>query len=344
MKQFFLLLAATVSTTIALAQNEAPYINKSLANEGINKVIAETSGGNILVNGVSAEPHLELYLRSSNGRNSLSQGELEQKFKEDYDLTLTTANHTLTVICKPKGGLLKNNWNSRVSVSFKIYVPVSSATNVKTSGGNVDMAHLSGVQEFRTSGGNLHIDDLKGNIKGVTSGGNVHVINCSNDIDLRTSGGNIEARNNDGKISLHTSGGNVTLSDLKGNVDATTSGGNVTGTTISGELLASTSGGNVTLQGLACSLDASTSGGHLSVSIKELGSYVKLANSGGNVNLTLPANKGIDIHIKSDKISLVTPVAFTGTNEDGRMEGKFNGGGVPVTVRAGGSRVSLTMK
>jgi DUF4097 and DUF4098 domain-containing protein YvlB len=344
MKQFLFLLTATALATTALAQNEAPYINKSLASAGITKVVAETSGGNILVNGVSSDTRVEVYLRSSNGRNSLSPAELEQKFKDDYDLTLTTTDHTLTVICKSRGGLLRNNWNSRVSVSFKIYVPVSTATKVITSGGNVDMAHLSGVQDFRTSGGNLHIDDLKGSIKGVTSGGNVHVFNCSNDIDLRTSGGNIEARNNDGKIALHTSGGNVTLSDLKGNVDATTSGGNVNGTTISGQLIASTSGGNVNLQDLACTLDASTSGGHLSVSIKELGSYVKLANSGGNVNLILPGNKGIDIHIKSDKISLTTPVAFTGTNEDGRMEGTFNGGGVPVTVRAGGSRVSLTIK
>jgi DUF4097 and DUF4098 domain-containing protein YvlB len=341
MKQLLFLLAATVTTTVALAQDNSMLLTrKSLTDAGITRVITETSGGNIVVNGVTADARVEVYVRASNSRNSLSQAELEKKFNEEYELTLTTTDHTLTAIAKRRSHFGNNRNN--VSVSFKIYVPVSVTTKVSTSGGNIDMAHLSGVQDFSTSGGNLRIDELKGKITGRTSGGNIHAFNCSNEITLTTSGGNIEAKNNEGKIDLNTSGGNVTLEGLKGTIDASTSGGNVQGANVTGELAASTSGGNVTLQDMSCSLSATTSGGHISVSMKALGSYVKLSNSGGNIALIMPANKGFNIKVRSDKINLTTPVAFVGQNEDGRMDGTINGGGIPVTIS--GDRVSLTVK
>lgn len=346
MKSIFLLLLTSLSIA-AHAQNDKdiPYLTKSLSSAGIEKILAETSGGNITVNGVAAaETKIEVYIRGNNGRNNLSKEDIEKKLAEDYELTVTTTDHQLTAIAKPKQQN-RRNWNSTLSISFRIYAPVNVSTHITTSGGNIGLTHLTGTQDFTTSGGNLRIDDLNGKIKGVTSGGNIHVANSGNDITLTTSGGNIEAKSNEGKLNLTTSGGNVTLEELKGDIEATTSGGNVRGSNVSGQLEAVTSGGNVTLQDMSCSLTASTSGGHISVSMKELGAYVKLSNSGGNIDLQIPGNKGVNLKITGDKISMATAsVAFVGQTEKDHVEGTLNGGGIPVTVRGGGGRVSLTVK
>ncbi|AXY74888.1 hypothetical protein D3H65_13220 [Paraflavitalea soli] len=345
MKQIlFLLLAGSITYSVQ-AQNDAPYLTKSLKDAGIEQVLAETSGGNISITGdAAAEARIEVYVRPNNGRSQLSKEEIEKRISEDYEFSIGTADHKLTAIAKPKNRFGRFDWKKALSISFRIYVPRNVATNLTTSGGNLDLAHLSGTQDFRTSGGNLQIDDLTGKIKGVTSGGNIHLKDSKDDITLSTSGGNIDARNSSGKLKLTTSGGNVTLEELKGNIDATTSGGSVRGNVVTGELYAVTSGGNVTMSELSCSISASTSGGNITVSLKELGSFVKLSNSGGNINLDLPGNKGLDLRITGDKVKASSLSNFSGKIEDDSIDGKLNGGGIPVTVRGNGGRVSLSIK
>lgn len=344
MKQILSLFLIASFSGAATAQDETPFLTRSLTSEAIEQVQAETSGGNISVTGGTGEAKIEVYIWSNNGRKlQLSKEEIQKKLDEDYEFSITTANHKLTAIAKPKRSG-RWDWKKALAVSFKIFVPRNVATNLTTSGGNLHLAHLTGTQDFRTSGGNLHIDDLAGKIKGTTSGGNITLKDSRDDITLSTSGGNIDAASSNGKIKLTTSGGNVHLKELSGDIDATTSGGNVHANTISGELAAVTSGGNVTMDDLSCSLDASTSGGHIRVSIKELGSYVKLTNSGGNIDLEIPGNKGVDLKLLADKISLISPITFSGTKEDDRMEGTLNGGGIPVTVRGTSGRVSLTVR
>lgn len=345
MKQILTLLLASSFATFTQAQEEQPFLTKSLKDAAIEKVTAETSGGNITVTGNAGDLKIEVYVRSNNGRKTnLTKEEIQQKLDADYEFSVAASNHVLTAIAKPKKRNGRWDWNKALSVSFKIYVPRNVATNLTTSGGNLSLTHLSGTQDFRTSGGNLHLEDLAGKVNGATSGGNIHLSDSKDDITLTTSGGNVEARNCDGKIHLTTSGGNVTLEGLNGNIDATTSGGAVRGNAIKGDLSAVTSGGNVTLNDLAASVNASTSGGNMSVSIRELGSFVKLSNSGGNISLELPGNKGLDLRITGDKVKAGALSNFSGTVEDDSIDGKLNGGGIPVTVKGNSGRVTLTFK
>ena len=116
------------------------------------------------------------------------------------------------------------------------------------------------------------------------------------------------------------------------------------GSNISGELEAHTSGGNVRLENLACDVSASTSGGNVNVSITTPGKFVKLANSGGSISLTLPANKGYDLKISGDKIKTENFANFKGDIEEDEIEGALNGGGTAVTVRVSSGRVTVSMK
>lgn len=343
MKKFILPLLIICFYQSSIAQNDkVPFLTRSFANEPIKNVEATTSGGSITVTSVSAgQSKIEVLIQSSIGRElSLSKDEIQKKLDADYDLMISTANGKLSAIAKSKRNI---DWRNSLSISFKIYVPENISTELTTSGGSIHLAGLSGTQDFTTSGGSLHAENLKGNIKGRTSGGSIHVKDCSKEIDLTTSGGSIDADNCDGNIRLITSGGSLHLNNLNGTIEATTSGGSVHGQLIKGQLEAHTSGGNIDLQKLSCSLETSTSGGNIDVQIAELGKFVKISNSAGSIDVELP-NKGLDLKVKGSRIKTNNFSNFSGSVEDDEIDGKLNGGGVPVTIRASSGHVNLVLK
>jgi len=344
MKKYLLSFAIACSVFAAKAQKdgETPYMTKALAGQSVNSVEVETSGGGITVKGGSdADARVEVYVRGNNGR-SLNKEEIQQRLDEFYELTVTVENHK--VIAKAKNKKNIRDWSRSVSVSFTLYVPENVSTDLTTSGGGITLSHLNGTQKFETSGGGLHLDHLAGHTNGSTSGGGIHVSDSKDDIDLTTSGGGIEATNCSGNIKLETSGGGLHLHALTGVIHATTSGGGAEGSDIAGELSVHTSGSGIHLQNLSCSLDASTSGSSIDVEMASLGKYIKINNGGGNINLTIPQGKGVDLTLDANRIKTNELDNFRGSQEEGHMKGTLNGGGIPVTLDAGGGRINLTMK
>lgn len=342
MKKAFLLLLIASTVAIAKAQSEKePWMTKSLSAESIQSVKARTSGGSISVSGVNAsEAKIEVYIESNNNREPISKEEIRSRL-ENYDLDISVADHKLTAIAKSKDRDM--NWKRSLSISFKIYIPQNTSTNLATSGGSIHLDNLQGTEDFETSGGSLHVDKVGGKITGRTSGGSIHLANSKDQIDLETSGGSITAENSNGNMTLNTSGGSLNLTNLQGTIKAATSGGSVHGNDIKGELAAHTSGGSVILHDLACSVETSTSGGSMDVEIKELGKYVRVSNSGGNIALSMPGNKGVDLRVHADKIRIDALNNFSGTKSEGEIDGKMNGGGIPVTVKAGSGRVNMSL-
>ena len=345
MKKCFLIAIIALQAFSITAQNrhdDVPFLTKSFPSTSIKNVRVETTGGNISVTGDSkADARIEVYVRQNNNKgNDLSKNEIQKRLDEDYNLNISVDDGKLTATAKPKERNM--NWKKALSISFRVFTPVNVTTDLQTSGGNIDLSNVTGKQRFGTSGGNLRINNVSEDIKGRTSGGNIHVTNCKDEIDLQTSGGNIEANNCGGNINLETSGGSLKLSDLKGKIKAHTSGGNVGGEAISGELISHTSGGNIGLKRLSCSLETSTSGGNIDVSIKELGKYITINNSGGNIDLQMPGNKGVDLKLAANKIKTGTLTNFNGKSDDDEINGTLNGGGIPVSVRAGSGRINLS--
>ena len=343
MKKFFLLTLITALSFSVMAQNKEPYMTKSLSSESVKSTEVQTSGGSISVTGVNsaAETKVEVYISGNNGKNEISKEEIAQRL-EKYDLNVSVSNNRLTAIAKPKERNM--DWKKGLSISFKIFVLKNISTDLSTSGGSISLTNLTGDQRFTTSGGSLHIDNVGGKMDGRTSGGSIDLKNSRDDIDLTTSGGSIKASNCDGKMRLTTSGGSLNLEGLKGDIKASTSGGSVNGRNIGGELVTHTSGGSIHLYDLACSVEASTSGGGIDVEIKELGKYVKLSNSGGGIDLQLPKGKGVDLDLSGNRIKTDQLGNFDGKIEDDNLQGKLNGGGVPVRVRSSSGRINLAFK
>lgn len=345
MKKIVNLLLLVLLNAAVQAQTKAaddPFMTKSLSGESITEVYARTSGGNISVSGASAsEARIEVYVRPSNNRIAHSKEEIQQKLDDDYELTVSVANNKLTAVAEPKDSNM--NWKKALSISFKVFVSQQVSTDLKTSGGGIALANLSGSHNFSTSGGGLNLDGLSGTIRGRTSGGGITVRNTKDDIDLSTSGGGIRADNCSGNLVLRTSGGSINLSGLQGSINASTSGGPVHGRKIKGELVARTSGGSVELSDLACSVEAHTSGGNMDVAIIELGNYVTISNSGGNIRLELPGEKGIDLKLRANRIKIDALKNFSGQQDEHKITGKINGGGIPVDVHTSGG-ITMALK
>ncbi len=343
MKKYLLFfLIAVLQLSLNAQKSGKPFMTKSLSNESIKDVEVETSGGSISVSGVAVtEARVEVYITSNNNKE-LTNEEIQQRLNDKYNLDVSVANNKLTAIARQKEKI--NDWKKALNISFKVFVPKNVSTDLSTSGGSISLNNLSGQLKFSTSGGSLDLDNVSGNVDGRTSGGSIDLRNSKDDIELSTSGGSIDAKNCEGKLRLSTSGGSLDLKDLKGDIRATTSGGGIHGSDIEGELIAHTSGGSIHFNDLACSLETSTSGGNIAVSMKALGKYIKISNSAGNIDLTLPKDKGLDLDLSASKIKTDQLSNFNGKMDDDNVNGKLNGGGVPVRVDAGSGKISLSLR
>ncbi len=342
MRKYLLFAALFCCGTAVKAQTDKqPYLTKSLSGQSITSAKIDASGGSIGVTGVNGtEARLEVFVTPNNNEN-LSKEEIQKRLDEYYTLTVNVSGNQLIASAKLKKSNM--NWKKSVNVSFKAYLPVNVTTELETSGGSIALSNLEGTHSFRTSGGSIAIDRVKGKMKGKGSGGSIRIANSSNDIDLVTSGGSIQAETCTGNIKLKTSGGSLKLEDLDGTIEAETSGGSIDAENIKGDLVTGTSGGSIRLRNLTCSIDAETSGGGIDAEIIETTKTVKLRNSGGNINLQLPANKGYDLDLSANKIDMQLK-NFSGSVDEHSVEGQLNGGGTLVDVRSQGGKISVSFK
>lgn len=344
--QFILTLLGVATFSLTALANKPtddnkPYLVKTFSGN-INAVRAETSGGSLSIEGgTDMNAKVEMYVRGNNGNGNLDKEEIEERLKE-YDITIAQEGSTIVATAKRRNN--DRDWKRSLSIAFKFYTPRKVTTDLRTSGGSIHLASLTGEQKFRTSGGSLHVSDIQGNINGQTSGGSIHVDRCqagaSGELDLQTSGGSIEAKSSSGKMRLHTSGGSIRLTDLKGDVDAQTSGGSVHGEDIAGDIKAGTSGGSIRLANVAGSIDASTSAGGIDLSLTQLGQYVRLSTSAGSINVKMPLDKGLTLNLSGNRIKI--PLNnFSGNTDKDRIRGTLNGGGIPVTLSASSGSVNV---
>ncbi len=339
-KRLYLAIFALFVATGTYAQrnNDKPYFTKDFPENYLEAVKVQTSGGAISVEGDNKNGvKVEMYVRANNWNGSdASDEEIEERLKQ-YDITIRREGNMVVAIAKPKdnNGM---NWKKGLSIGFKVYTPRNFATDLRTSGGSIRLAALNGEQNFTTSGGSIDVNDLKGNIKGRTSGGSIEATNCSDNVDLVTSGGSIKAERMVGNVRLSTSGGSISLADLNGKITATTSGGGIRADGIQGDLDTRTSGGSIRMKNLAASVKASTSAGSIEADFDRLGDFVSLSTSAGSVRVNMPLNKGLDLDLRGNRVSIDLK-NFDGRMDKDRVQGSLNGGGIPVKLSASSGSV-----
>src|SRR5262245_23338637 len=232
----------------------------------------------------------------------------EVKFSQDGDTVQVHAemNEGWTRSWRDKGRNLQ--------VRFVISVPKKFNVDLKTSGGSIKVADLTGQARSQTSGGSLHFGQIEGPIFGRTSGGGINVAGCKGEVDVKTSGGSIHLGEVDGDTTAQTSGGSLTVKH------------------VSGKTVVKTSGGSIDVSEVKGSLEAITSGGSITANIAEQPSGdCRLQTSGGSIKVSLSDKVAVDVDAKTSGGGVRTelPVASVvqGEHKPNVLQGKINGGG-----------------
>jgi len=215
-----------------------------------------------------------------------------------------------------------------LQVSYVLTIPREFDVNLKTAGGNIKVAELTGKTQVRTSGGNLKLEKLTGPVSARTSGGKISVVGCR------------------GTVDLSTSGGRLNLGDIQGDLTAKTTGGSIHASKLVGKAVLKTSGGNVEATDLKGSIEAVTTGGSIDVSLLEQPSGdCSFKTSGGNVTVALGEKVAVDVdlHTSGGRVATVFPVTTVIHSEpkQHQIRGKVNGGGPLVTAHTSGGNVRL---
>jgi len=200
------------------------------------------------------------------------------------------------------------NWfGNGIRMKFEITVPSTFNTKIKSSGGDIKLAGITGDQRMKTSGGDVSVMDINGN------------------------------------LTISTSGGDVTTTNTKGTTDLSTSGGDVKSTDFEGDLRASTSGGDIILRGQDSKVYAHTSGGDVTLNYKGKNKGIDIGTSGGSITLRLPddfnasaklstSGGSISCNLKTTNISKITSSKF---------EADINNGGNRLVARTSGGDIEV---
>ncbi len=339
-KIFLLIWGLSYSGSLEAQTIQTPTFSKSLSNLGISSLNVETIGGDVNVTGVpDNEARLEVYAKSKSG--IVNKDEMTKMLNSQYTLAITTENKKLVISLTKR--TIEQAAHSTLSISFKIYVPVTVACDIHDTGGNISISNLAGSQNLVSSGADLRAENVIGTINGTTSGGNISISDCTTQMKLTTSGGSIIANRCHGNIDLNTSGGTISFSKLTGTISVGTSHGNIMGDDIEGELKAITSGGSISLSKLSCSVLAGTSGGNISAEVVDVKKNLRFVVGGGNINLELPKNIQASLDFTANKVFARNLDNFIGSKTSEKIKGSINNGTIEIFAQANNGSVNVKL-
>lgn len=301
----FLLTILLIASSPANAQDrEEPYRVEEFSTDTPAELFVRTAGGHITVEPSDDNTfRVEMFVQKNGSYYTPDDTELE-----DYDIDISQNSNSITAEAKRSDNRRWNFWNrNNFSISFTVYAPAETSSELRTSGGHITAKGLDGRQNIRTSGGHLKLMDLIGNVEARTSGGHITVSNFEGELSARTSGGHIDTDNANGVLDLRTSGGHITLKESSGSADARTSGGSITADMVS------------------------------------ISDFLELRTSGGSIDITVPGDTGYNLALRGNGVPS-TVQNFSGEISRNQINGEMNGGGPNISARTSGGRVSLSFR
>lgn len=235
---------------------QAKTINKefTVANGGLLKISTD-------VGAIDIETHAK--------ETVLVEVDISGKNEDDMVVSFKKSGDNVSI----KGGFDRSGFgfgNNHIRVTYKVTLPKIYNVDLDTSGGSIEIEHLTGEVDAHTSGGSISLEDMQG------------------DIDIKTSGGSLDLDNIIGKIRAHTSGGSIKVKlpqSPTGDSKITTSGGSITAylaSNVAVDLFAKTSGGRVSSE---IPVNGKTTKRSIEGTINGGGPELVLKTSGGSVRI-----------------------------------------------------------
>jgi DUF4097 and DUF4098 domain-containing protein YvlB len=240
-------------------------------------------------------------------------------FTQDGDSVRIEADNTGL---NPFKGLFNN-----LSVVYTVTIPSKFNVDLRTAGGNIDLADLDGMAKLQTTGGTLNLGAITGEVRARTAGGNIKIKGAKSNVDLQTTGGSLSIGNVEGNLTAKTAGGNIAIEGTKGSIDAKTTGGSIKIASAGGAVNARTSGGNVSAE-----LAEQASG------------ECTLKTTGGSIKLTLPEKVAADLEASTTGGRVNSDFDGEFNKQRTKLVAKINGGGPDMKLSTAGGNVDIRRK
>jgi DUF4097 and DUF4098 domain-containing protein YvlB len=314
------LLALVASTASALTEEN---FSQTLDGAPGGRLIVDVDFGTI---DVAAGPDDKISVVAHRKIDSDNDAQ-EKEYFASTPVNVSKDGNTVTIRARRKDKEKNMNWSGRCNMDarYTVHVPKSFNSELRTGGGTIMVAEITGTMSADTSGGKLKFTHLKGATGATTSGGSIELNGCEGPLKVDTSGGRIDATDGNGSLEARTSGGSIVVRNFSGDTKVETSGGRLSFENVNGKIFGRTSGGSISAK-----LKSPVPGD------------VNLETSAGSIDLMVPADAGLDIEAEASSGRVTSYLPFTGTRTDrDSMKGKINGGGKSVVLRSGAGSISI---
>jgi len=315
-----LLLALATTTASALSEEN---VNQTLDGAPGGRIIVDVDFGTIDVSSGSDDKVTVSVRRKIDSDNEAQ----EKEYLASAPVTVSKEGNTFTVRARRQNKNKDLNWSGRCAMDarYTVRVPKTFNSELRTGGGTIMVAELTGTMSADTSGGKLKFTNLKGPTGATTSGGSIELKGCDGPLKVDTSGGRIEATDGTGSLEARTSGGSIVVRNFGGDAKVETSGGRLAFENINGKIFGRTSGGSISAK-----LKSPVPGD------------VDLETSAGSIDVQVPPDAGLDIEAEASSGRVTSELPFTGTRTDrDSMKGKINGGGKSLVLRSGAGSITI---
>ncbi|HEY2615143.1 MAG TPA: DUF4097 family beta strand repeat-containing protein [Chthoniobacterales bacterium] len=315
-----LLLVIAASTAAALSEEN---VNQQLDGAPGGKLIVDVDFGTI---DVSAGADDKVDVAAHRKIDSVNEAQ-EKEYLAAAPVTVSKEGNTITIRARRQEKERNNNWlgRCRMDARYTVHVPRNFNSELRTGGGTILGAELTGTMSADTSGGKLRFTHLHGPTGATTSGGSIELNGCEGALKVDTSGGRIEAIDGSGSLEARTSGGSIVVRNFGGDTRVETSGGRLTFENINGKITGRSSGGSISAK-----LKSPVPGD------------VNLETSAGSIDVMVPPDAGLDIEAEASSGRVTSDLPFVGTRSDrDSMKGKINGGGKSLVLHSGAGSISI---
>ena len=203
------------------------------------------------------------------------------------------------------------------NIRLKIGLPPSFNVDLQTAGSHISMEGIDGRQTIQGSGGSLTARDLRGKVEIYGFGCDVHIENFEGSkLSLVAASADLKAHHiKSNNISVRASSCNTTLSEFEGQTSIYLH---------SGEAVMRSMSGTVEVQSQSSLL-------HFYIDSVDT---TNLAIRGGALGLHIKREVEAHLTLEGQQLSFDESLAFTGDQEEHRIDGSLNKGKNPLHARA----------
>src|SRR6266567_1028715 len=226
-----ILLFAAVATASALSEEN---VSQTLDSAPGGRLIVDVDFGTI---DVSAGPDDKISIVAHRKIDSDNDGQ-EKEYFASTPIMVSKDGNTVTIRARRQNKDKNMNWSGRCNMDarYTLRVPKSFNSELRTGGGSIMVAEITGTMSADTSGGKLKFTHLKGPKGATTSGGSIELSGCEGPLKFDTSGGRIEAIDGNGSLEARTSGGSIVVRNFSGDTKVETSGGRLSFDNVNGKI------------------------------------------------------------------------------------------------------------